>query len=103
MNKLFVLLALVAFVSCQTGKKAPQEENLSADPVQVVETTISIGGMHCDMCVASVEKGVNELKGIETVKVSLNDSNAIVRYDASKVDQEEIEQAIEKRGYKVRE
>ncbi len=67
-----------------------------------METTIDIGGMDCDMCVKSVEKGVNELTGIASVAVSLNDSNALVKYDAAKVQLAEIEKAIEKRGYKVK-
>ncbi len=78
-------------------------EEPAAESAQIVETTINIGGMHCDMCVTSIEKGVNELDGIITVKASLNDSNAVVSYDAQKLDLAEIEKAIEKRGYAVKE
>ena len=45
---------------------------------------------------------VNELEGISFVKASLNDSTAIVKFDASKTDLAQIEKAIEKRGYKVK-
>lgn len=102
MKKLFYLIIILAFVSCQTGnKKTPVKKSLT-EPVEVVETTINISGMHCDMCVASIEKGVNELDGIEYVKASLNDSTAVVKFDASKTDLAEIEKAVEKRGYKVK-
>lgn len=103
MKKLLILVLVIAgFAACQSGNKNAKTEQAADKPVQVVETTINIGGMDCDMCVKSVEKGVNELAGIQSVQVSLNDSNAVVKYDASKVQLAEIEKAIEKRGYKVK-
>ena len=51
---------------------------------------------------ASVEKGVNSLSGIESVKVTLSDSTAIVTYNASAVSIDEIEKSIEKRGYTIK-
>ena len=103
MKKLLYLLLVVLFVSCQSGNKNAKVVEPAAETAQIVETTLSIGGMHCDMCVTSIEKGVNELDGIISVKASLNDSNAVVSYDAQKVDLVKIEKAIEKRGYAVKE
>lgn len=102
MKNLFYLLILIAFVSCQSGNKNVKDEKTGEQPVQVVEATINIGGMHCDMCVASVTKGVNELEGIESVVVSLNDSTAVVSFNSSKVELEQIEKAIESRGYTIK-
>jgi copper chaperone len=102
MKKLIYLIAVFAFVSCQSGNKNVQQEKTPTVPVQTVEATINIGGMHCEDCVASVEKGVKELDGIVSVAVSLNDSIAVVSYDASKVELAKIEKAIEKRGYTVK-
>jgi len=102
MKKLLYLLIVAVFVSCQSGTKNAKVEEPVAEPAQIVKTTINIGGMHCDMCVTSIEKGVNELDGIISVKASLNDSDAVVAYDAKKVDLSKIEKAIEKRGYFVK-
>ncbi len=102
MKKLFYLLAIIALVSCQSGTKNAKVEEPATEKAQIVETTINIGGMDCDMCVKSVEKGVNELAGIESVAVSLNDSTAVVKYDANTVQLAQIEKAIEKRGYSVK-
>jgi Cu+-exporting ATPase len=104
MKKLFFLFVLAAFVSCNSGNKNTNAEKPEADQpkVEVVETTINISGMHCDMCVASITKGVNELAGIDSVKVSLEDSTAFVVYETGKVELAEIEKAIEKRGYTVK-
>ena len=101
MKKLIYLIVIVAFVSCQTGSKKAESQASSVETVQVVEVTVNISGMHCNNCVASVEKGVGELAGVESVVVSLNDSNAIVKFDASKTDEKAIEEAIEKRGYSI--
>ncbi len=103
MKKLVIIVLVIAgFAACQSGNKKATAEKEDAVPVQLVQTTINVGGMDCDMCVKSVEKGVNELTGISSVAVSLNDSTAVVKYDASKVQLAEIEKAIEKRGYKVK-
>ena len=102
MKKIFYLFILLAFVSCQSGNKNNTEEKSATESTQVVEATINIGGMHCDMCVASVEKGVKELDGIVSVAVSLNDSTAVVSYEPSKVEMAKIEKAIEARGYTIK-
>jgi Cu+-exporting ATPase len=102
MKKLFFLLIVFAFVSCNSGNKNKPEEKTAPESVQVVESTINIGGMHCENCVASVEKGVKELDGIVSVTVSLNDSTAVVSYDGSKVELAKIEKAIESRGYTIK-
>ena len=103
MKKVFFFLLLGILFSCQSGNKSQSDENASANVnAEIVETTISVGGMHCDMCVTSIEKGVNELKGIDYVKASLEDSTTIVKFDAAKTNLAEIEKAIEKRGYSIK-
>ncbi len=103
MKKLLVIVFIVTtFAACHSGNKNEASINDVSTPVELVQTTIDIGGMDCDMCVKSVEKGVNELTGITSVAVSLTDSNAVIKYDASKVQLAEIEKAIEKRGYIVK-
>ena len=63
------------------------------------EATIKIEGMSCQHCVMSVKKALGGLKGIEQSDVSVG--KAAVRYDDSKVKEEEIAAAIEKAGFKV--
>lgn len=105
MKKLFFLLFLAVFVSCSSGNKNVNNKKLETEQVnvEVVEATINIGGMTCDMCVASVTKGVNELEGITAVNVSLEDSTAVVSYLPNKLELAEIEKAIVKRGYTIKE
>lgn len=103
MKNLLLIMVILVTVSCQSGTK--QKSGSASDAVEITEVTqvtLDIGGMHCNNCVASVEKGINELEGIASVAVSLNDSNAIVEYDARKLKPEDIEKAIEKRGYRIK-
>ncbi|MBN2636203.1 MAG: heavy-metal-associated domain-containing protein [Prolixibacteraceae bacterium] len=103
MKKILVFAFIVTvFAACQSGNKSTGEAAQEEVQVQLVETTIDIGGMDCDMCVKSVEKGVSELAGISSVEVSLEDSTAFVKYDKVQVQLAEIEKAIEKRGYSIK-
>ncbi len=103
MKKLFFLFIVLAFVACQTETKKAETETTKSESTEVVQATINISGMHCDNCVASVAKGINSCEGIEALTVSLNDSTAVVDYDASKTDLTAIKTAIEKRGYTIKE
>jgi copper ion binding protein len=101
MKKLIVVLFAVVFMACGNANMQKEEDKASAN-AEIVEATISIGGMTCNHCVASVEKGINGLEGIDDLVVSLDDSTAVVKYDVSKVELASIEKAVEKRGYKVK-
>ena len=100
MKKLIIILIAFAFVACSSGEKKASEN--SAKSAEIVETTINIGGLHCENCVASVTKGINSLDGIEDVVVTLSDSTAVVNFDASQLELAEIEKVIVKRGYSVK-
>lgn len=67
--------------------------------IQSVEFKIS--GMTCTGCEALVKHELNKLEGIIEVLVSYEKRNAIVKYDQSKTNAEEIEKAINSTGYKV--
>ncbi len=61
---------------------------------------IKIEGMSCQHCVKAVEQALGELDGISSVKVSLEDKNAVFETDGS-ASMEQIKQAIADAGYKV--
>lgn len=100
MKKILCALAIVGLISCNSGNNKTSEN--STTNTEIVETTINIGGLHCENCVASVTKGINSLEGIEDVVVTLSDSTAVVKFDASKLELVAIEKAVEKRGYSVK-
>jgi len=103
MKKLIYLAFVIVFTACNSANKPAQTEQTETKTVAMTEAKIHVSGMHCDNCVASVTKGINELPGIDSVSVSLSDSTAFVIFDPSKADIEKISEAIEARGYTVKE
>ena len=63
-----------------------------------MEKTFKIDGMSCNHCVMAVEKELNHLE-IEKVKVETG--TALLSFDAEKVSEKTIKNAIEECGYKV--
>ena len=64
------------------------------------ETNLKIEGMHCAGCSTRLEKVLNNLEGIETAKVSLEEKKATIKYDETKINIETIKEAIEDAGFK---
>lgn len=97
---LLVLMALFTIACNQktTKKETPQTE---VQPTANVEVVYHVEGMTCDDCEKSVQKGVNELDGINLVEANHEDSTARIVYNPAQTNAEQIIAAIEKRGYKV--
>ena len=78
----------------------------SKEVVNVKESNISeveynIKGMTCTGCEVHIESEVNKLEGIIEVKANHEKGNTIVKYDKTKVANNEIEDAVRKTGYKI--
>jgi Cu+-exporting ATPase len=65
------------------------------------EASIKVTGMTCAMCVATIEKALKKLEGVEEAVVNLGTETATVKYDPEKVSLEQIIKAIEDTGYGV--
>lgn len=63
---------------------------------------ITIDGMHCAGCAASVEKAIKRVEGVQNVSVQLTTETADIEYEGS-YPQQEIQQAVEKAGYELSE
>lgn len=64
------------------------------------ETNLKIEGMHCAGCSTRLEKVLNNLEGVKTAKVSLEEKKATIKYDETKISLESIKEAIEDAGFK---
>ena len=102
MRNLVFILGIFFLVSCG-GQKKQNEGNDSSAQATLTEVTLNVGGMHCDMCVASIEKGVGAVEGVEFVKTELSDSTTVVKFNETETSLAEVTQAIERRGYTVKE
>lgn len=64
-----------------------------------MKQTFSIKGMSCQHCVARVENGINELPGIQKVKINLKKENGVVKFDDSQVSAAQIAIKVTEAGY----
>jgi len=65
------------------------------------KTDVRITGMHCAMCVRTIEKALNGMDGVKSVVVNLNSESAQVEYDEKRTEMSEIAKTIEGVGYGV--
>ncbi|HDR7668124.1 Copper-ion-binding protein [Bacillus cereus] len=65
------------------------------------QLTLQVEGMSCGHCVNSIESSVNELNGVEQVKVQLAEGTVEVTIDSSVVTLKDIVAVIENQGYDV--
>lgn len=66
----------------------------------MAEAHLNIEGMSCQHCVMRVKKAVDQLPGVSKADVGVG--SASITYDESKIKKEDLEQAVEKAGYKVK-
>ncbi|GAF14682.1 copper(I) chaperone CopZ [Bacillus sp. JCM 19046] len=63
------------------------------------QATIAVTGMSCGHCVASIEKALTNLSGVDQVSVSLEKSEVDVSYNQELITINEIKEEIEDQGY----
>jgi len=62
-------------------------------------TTIKVGGMSCGGCVKSVTGVLTALDGVAKAEVSLEQAQAVVEFDAAKVNRAQLARVIEDAGF----
>ena len=63
-----------------------------------MKITLHIEGMMCQHCSARVEKALQAVPGVQSVKVSLADKSAVVEGEA---DHAALAQAVQDAGYQI--
>lgn len=69
----------------------------SADQIAVAQFTVE--GMHCGSCVSLIEEALTERDGVKAALVDLDSARAVVEYDPSALDGDDIRVAIDEAGY----
>lgn len=64
------------------------------------EIKLKIEGMHCAGCSNRLEKILNNVDGVESAKVSLEEKSADIKYNEEDVELNTILQGIEDAGFK---
>lgn len=63
------------------------------------ELTMTIQGMSCGHCVASVKKALSDVQGVDVKNVTVG--SATVAYDPSRISPEQIGEAVSDAGYEA--
>lgn len=64
------------------------------------EIKLKIEGMHCAGCSNRLEKILNNVDGVESAKVSLEEKSAEIKYNEGEVELNTILQEIKDAGFK---
>ncbi|XP_062438358.1 copper-transporting ATPase 2 [Rhea pennata] len=78
------------------------EESFETAPSSSSQThtvAVSVQGMTCQSCVQSIEGQISKVKGVVSIKVSLEQNNALVKYVQSEISPEQICQEIQEMGF----
>jgi copper chaperone len=67
----------------------------------MTEATFKVPDMSCGHCKAAVEGELNGLSGVESSNADVEKGTVAVRYDESKVSNEQLKGAIVEAGYTV--
>ncbi|WP_448518269.1 mercuric transport protein MerTP [Rhodoflexus sp.] len=78
-----------------------EKQTISTEKANIQTAEFTINGMTCTGCEEHVNHEVNKLTGIINTTVSYENGNAIVQFDKTKTDIQEIEKAIAKTGYSI--
>ena len=65
------------------------------------EVKLNIEGMHCTGCSTRLEKVLNNVDGVESAKVSLEEKKADIKYDETQVSEKELIETVEDAGFKT--
>lgn len=78
-----------------------EKQVIMTEKANIHTAEFTINGMTCSGCEEHVNHEVNKLTGIIKTTVSYENGNAIVKFDKTKTNIQELEKAIAKTGYSV--
>lgn len=94
---LFILQTF--FMACSGNNSQNNQTGLNEGEIKTIE--IPIEGMSCMSCVANVKKTLTSIDGVMEANVSLQDKKATVKFDPTKVKPLQLQEAVNKLGYKA--
>ncbi len=109
-----VLVILAALPGCQkrsepasrqvdaNAASSRQVDANTASSTPGLETVrLSVHGMQCEDCATAVHMALAKCVGVMADTVRLADSSAVVRFDPSRIQEQDVVQAIDRLGYRA--
>ena len=91
-------LAQRLFSNDESGENRAGED-ASREGSAMTEKTLNVEGMTCGHCKAAVEEELGKLEGVQHSDADFETGAVEVRYDDSKVSDEDLKAAVEEAGY----
>lgn len=79
-----------------------QAKEMAKEMAKESVAILSIGGMHCASCIATVESTLRALPGVGSADVNLATERAVVRYAPGAVTTQAVADALRRAGYPLR-
>ncbi|MBI3952194.1 MAG: copper ion binding protein [Acidobacteria bacterium] len=92
---------LLAALYRNADQKAEQPASPSAPAPQLTKARLTVSGMTCGGCAASLEAALADIPGVVRAKASYEKGEAIVEYDAARVTTEQLKEAVNKAAFKA--
>lgn len=67
----------------------------------MIETTLSVPDVSCEHCVKTINGALGVVAGVEQVSTDIPSKTVHLKYDASQVSMEKIEEILDDAGYTV--
>ena len=102
MKQIFILILSALFLAApvSVAGNIGTASALLEKKVKKEKKTVTYNvSMHCRNCVAKITDNISFLKGVEDLKVSLDEKTVTVTYNSAKTDEATLQKAIEKLGY----
>src|SRR4030042_5081811 len=68
---------------------------------EIRNLTLPVTGMTCANCVATIERNLKKLDGVESASVNLSSERANVEFDSSKLNLGDLITRVERAGYGI--
>mgnify|MGYP003642389183 CR=1 FL=1 len=81
--------------------KEVQKEIVMIDKANLQKVEFKIDGMTCEACASHIANEVRKLNGVATSQIEYEKGTALIEFDATKTNKEEIIKTIDATGYKV--
>lgn len=97
--KFLLSAALLCAPAVICSRYAPFEASAAARVKKQLQTVVFKTHLHCENCVKKVVENISYVKGVEDLKVSLENQTIVVTYDANKTDAGKLAKEINDLGY----
>ena len=103
MKKVLIsILSAFLFAAPAAISASEPAASYSLDKKKTNSVTVTYNvNMHCEKCVNKIKENISFMKGVEDLKVSLDEKTVVIKYNPAKTDEPTLVKAIEKCGYTV--